>query len=233
MTWYLLMAHFIADYPLQPNWMARNKRRPHVILGHISIHFLVMILLAGEARNTLWPYLLALALAHLCIDIGKETVHQLRPRWVIGPYVIDQLVHYVTIILTGVWIARAIGPVTLPLTTEVAILATTYLAATYVWFISERILAHDDESYHSEVQSQLWPRMFTRAVMLSAMLWALPLALPSALVWSGGRAGGLTIMVTVTATVPYLSGKHRQRALLTDVIVSLVLTIFAGAALWR
>ena len=241
MIWHLLLAHFVADYPLQPGWMARNKRRPHVLIGHVSIHFLVMLLLAGEARSIVWPYLLVLALAHLLIDIGKETVRHLRPRWVIGPYVVDQLMHYVTIFLTGTWIAQAVGPVRLPFTQEVAILAATYLVATYVWFISERIFAHGDQSYRSEVQSQLWLRMGTRAVMLSMFLWvlpgALPRALPSALLSAlgrpGGRAGDLAIAASVATSVPYISGKHRQRALWTDVFVSLVMAIFAGIALWR
>jgi hypothetical protein len=242
MTWYLLLAHFIADYPLQPNWMARNKRKPHVMFGHISIHFLVMLLLAGEARRAVWPFLLALAMTHLVIDIGKETVHWLRPAWVIGPYVIDQLFHYLTIFLTGAWIAGQAGQVELPFTPEVAILAATYLAGTYVWFISERIFAHADESYRGEVQTQLWPRMATRAVMLSVMLWIL--------IWSGGWIVDLAfgqirfttsmanfttrvpILFGVAAAVPYINGKHRQRALLTDILVSLALTLLAGLALW-
>jgi len=228
MTWHLFLAHFVADYPLQPGWMARNKRRPHILIAHISIHFLVMLLLAGEARRLVWPYLLALALAHMLIDIGKNTVQRLRPDWVIGPYVVDQMMHYVTIVLTGAWIGQAVGPVALPFSSQAAILAAAYLAGTYVWFISERIFAHADESYRHEVQAQLWPRMGARAAMLTVMLWAL--------FWSGGLSGNQAsspfLLVSVAASVPYVSGKHRQRALLTDLTVSLILAIFAGAAIW-
>jgi hypothetical protein len=123
MIWHLFLAHFLADYPLQTSWMAHNKWRPYVLIAHVGIHFLVMLLLAGAARAAVWPYLLALALAHLLIDAGKNTVHRLRPGWVIGPYVVDQLVHYLTIVLTGAWIGRAVGPVTLPFSSEAAILA--------------------------------------------------------------------------------------------------------------
>jgi len=236
-TWHLFLAHFLADYPLQPGWMAHNKRRPHVMIGHVSIHFLVMLLLAGERRGQVWPYLLALTLAHLMTDIGKETVHWLRPSWVIGPYVVDQMIHYLTILLTGAWIERAAGPVALPFSPQTAILATAFLVGTYVWFISERIFAHADDSYREEVQAQLWPRMVTRAAMLSVMLWvfatALPSALASAVFWPRGREGGLVVMASAAVAVPYLSGKHRQRAFLTDVVVSLILAILTGAALWQ
>jgi hypothetical protein len=232
MTWHLFLAHFLADYPLQPGWMAHNKRRPHVMIGHVSIHFLVMLLLAGEARGKVWPYLLALTLAHLMTDIGKETVHWLRPKWRIGPYVVDQMIHYLTILLTGAWIEQAVGPVALPFSAQTAILATAYLAGTYVWFISERIFAHANESYLNEVRAQFWPRMGARAAMLTVMFWAL--------FWSGGLAGaqasGLIaspiLRVSAAASVPYFSGQHRQRALLTDVGVSLVMAIFAGVAIW-
>lgn len=234
MIWHLFLAHFVADYPLQPSWMAHNKWRPHVLIAHVSIHFLVMLLLAGAARAAVWPFLLALALAHMIIDIGKNTVHRLRPQWVIGPYVVDQLIHYLTIILTGAWIGQTVGPVALPFSPEAAILSAAYLAGTYVWFISERIFAHAEPSYRDEVQAQLWPRMGTRAAMLSVMLWAL--------LWTGSLTGNLAsgqigilapglMMVSVAASVPYFSGKHRQRALLTDVSVSLVLAIFTVLAL--
>jgi hypothetical protein len=211
----------LADYPLQSNWMARNKRRPHVLIAHVAIHFLVLLLLAGEARRLIWPYLLALALAHLCIDVGKNTVNRLRPGWVIAPYVVDQLIHYATIALTGAWITRALGTVAPPFSPELAILACAYLAATYVWFISERILAYADDSYRREVQAQVWPRMGMRAVMLTALLWL------------GGLSTVPLILSGAVVSVPYLSGKHRQRALLTDLSVSLVIAIFAGLALWR
>jgi hypothetical protein len=138
--------------------------------------------------------------------------------------VVDQLIHYVTIILTGMWIERAVGPVALSFSPNQAILAAAFLVATYVWFISERILTYADESYLSEVQAQLWPRMVTRAAMLAAVLWIM--------LWSGGMAGSLAIMTGTAVSVPYLSGKHRQRALLTDLSVSLVLAVLAGVALW-
>ena len=250
MTWFLFLSHFLADYPLQPNWMARNKRRPYVMVGHVSIHFLVLLLLAGESRRVIWPFLLALTLAHLCIDIGKETVYWLRPDWVVGPYVIDQCFHYITIVLTGIWIGSVVGPVNLPFSAETAILAATYLVATYVWFISERIFTHADLGYLAEVQAQLWSRMATRAVMLSAMLglllWIMPsgspFALSPALAWTSGwtvsivagpsdQTVGLVILASAVASLPYFSGQYRQRALLTDVFVSLVLAVLSMIAL--
>ncbi len=97
MVWYLLPAHFIADYPLQSDWMVKEKIRLSVLASHVSIHFLVTLAIVGSSRLLLLPYILTLALIHFEIDLLKNIVTLIRPRWVVVPYIIDQSIHYISI----------------------------------------------------------------------------------------------------------------------------------------
>ncbi len=212
--WHLLLAHFIADYPLQTRWMVLNKQRLPILVLHVGIHFLVMLVLFGLK---LWPYILALAGIHFVIDFTKNMVNARRPEWVLMPYIVDQGIHYLTIWAVALWIGRTTGIATPPFSTEIAVYATGYLVATHVWFISERILAHTQPQYQEEVIAQAWPRMVIRASLLSLVLW-LARGSPSE-----------TAMLMTVSMVPYIRSTHAWRALLTDVLV----VLFSGSlVLW-
>ena len=218
MFWHFLFAHLLADYPFQSNWMVLQKRRFSVLLLHIAIHFGTLLAVVGAARQFIWPQLLALALIHLGVDLVKNYVNRVRPGWIIGPYFLDQLIHYLSIWLVAAWIESQTGNILVPITRTVFIFASAYLLVTYVWFISERILAHSDTAYRKEVVDQLWIRIVSRAAFLSGLLlfwrWFLPVSLSATAVFS----------------VPYLQGKNGVRAFLTDVSVAvagLVLIVWA------
>ena len=87
----LLVAHLVADFPLQPDWMIRHKRHPAVL----GLHVLVV---AGTAALALggWPatVLLILVGTHLAMDAVK--VYALPDS--LGSFVLDQLVHLVVIV---------------------------------------------------------------------------------------------------------------------------------------
>lgn len=214
MFWSLLLAHFIADYPLQPNWIVRNKTRLWALLLHVSIHLVVMLAIVGAARAQVWPYLLALAVIHFWIDVGKNTIYRLRPKWVVGPYLVDQACHYLSIGLVSAWILGHIPAPALPFSPMAAILVTGFLLVTYVWSITERILAHSQPDYRLELARQFWPRMFARAALLSGLL----------LLWR--LAPSTTAATLTTGRLPYLSGPYRRRALLTDLSVVIVVQLF-------
>jgi hypothetical protein len=214
MFWYLLFAHLLADYPLQPTWMVMQKTRLGVLMLHVGIHFGVMLSIVGAARQILWPYLLLITMIHFAIDLVKNWFTAVRPRWVIGPYIVDQIVHYVSLWAVTIWIGNRIQIENLPWSIEVLKYLTAYLFVTYVWFISERIFAHHDAVYRREVIAQSWSRMFARVGFLSGLLffwrWFFPAALRS----------------TITFPVPYVSGQFRIRAFITDLGVSLAGMIF-------
>jgi hypothetical protein len=213
-----LFAHLLADYPLQSNWMVLQKMRFSILLLHIAIHLGTLLLVVGTARNFIWPYLLFLVLIHLIVDVGKNIINKIRPDWITGPYVVDQIVHYLSIWLVATWIENQSGSLQVPFNRSVFIIASVYLLVTYVWFISERILAHSDLSYRKEVVEQIWIRMVSRAAILSGLFffwrWMIPVALST----------------TTTLTFPYFRSKNGIRALFTDISVAaagLVLIVWA------
>jgi hypothetical protein len=214
MFWYLLLAHLIADYPLQPTWMVRNKVHLWALSLHVGVHLVAMLAIVGQIRQVIWPQILALAFAHFIIDVGKNTVYRLKPEWVIAPYLIDQLFHYISIWLVSVWIGRAHGSLPLPLAVPWVILAIGYLLVTYVWFITENILYYANPRYRLELKTQLWSRMIIRATLLTAMIF----------VWKPIPV--IAMAVPAPQCIPYLCGNYRIRALLTDLGVVLAVLIF-------
>ena len=121
----LLLAHVLADFVFQTNWMVAHKRRPLVMAAHI----LVVAVLAVAITGSLHPVLLALTLAHLGIDLVKTFA---RPRG-LAPFVLDQAAHLGTIALatgaapslwqSGIWAAITPLPALMALTAGL-ILAT-------------------------------------------------------------------------------------------------------------
>lgn len=214
MFWYLLLAHLIADYPLQPGWMVANKRNLGVLGLHVSVHFVTMLLILWSSKAILWPYLLLITAVHFLIDLGKNIVWDVRPQWIIWPYVIDQLLHYLSLAWVSALILRNISMSKLPLAYPWIIYALGYLLVTYVTFITERIFAHAHPAYIQEAVKLFWPRMLIRAVLLSVLL----------MFWRPLPA--LVLSVSLPVELPYFSGNYRARALITDLVVALAGFIF-------
>ncbi|HLA98019.1 MAG TPA: DUF3307 domain-containing protein [Anaerolineales bacterium] len=213
MVWHILLAHFLADYPLQFSWILRNKRRTLFVAIHAGVHLVMTLLLVGAERGRLWPYLAVLAGLHFIIDVAKNVIYKLRPKWVVVPYIVDQCIHYLTIWILAARIQAALGDIAPPFDPQWAILGTSYLLAMYVWYISERIMVYASPTYQAEVQAQYLPRMLTRGALLTLLLTATSVPRTTALAASA------------IAILPYV-GKHRWRALLTDIGVVCAIWIF-------
>src|SRR5262245_36208548 len=97
MFWALLLCHLIADYPLQTDAMVQAKKRLPGLTLHVGVHLLTMLVivlgLAGAAWRAALPAVLAVALLHFGIDFWKNELVRLRPQWVIGGYLQDQVLH--------------------------------------------------------------------------------------------------------------------------------------------
>ncbi len=87
----LLCAHLVADFPLQPGLVIRNKRNPLVLAGHALIVLAVTVLLLGAAPTLLLFILLA---THIAMDAVKTWLLPDR-LWAFG---LDQLVHIAVIL---------------------------------------------------------------------------------------------------------------------------------------
>ncbi len=96
----LMLAHVLADYPLQNSWIINNKKKPAAMAAHIGVVFLLtMLALRGQIAPAL-----TIAAAHLGIDLIK-THFAPETLWA---YVTDQLAHFATIAAV-LWFSPALG----------------------------------------------------------------------------------------------------------------------------
>lgn len=102
---YLILAHLIGDFVLQPAKLVQWKVKSITgIAVHTLIHFAVSLIL-------IFPYLnletaaivLLLAIVHALIDLAKIS-KSLKSDKFVAYFVIDQLLHLITVIGAGVWI---------------------------------------------------------------------------------------------------------------------------------
>jgi hypothetical protein len=211
----LFLAHLIADYPLQSDWLVKAKRSWSGLCVHVGIHLGVLLLLCLPDTPKLWPYLLALATAHFAIDAFKNLLSRHRPQWVAAPYLVDQLLHILSIWAIGLWVEFTL-PGGWPLDRPWQIYAVAFLLVTRVWYISERVLFYANHEYQVELWQQRWIRMAARAVLL-----ALLLGVERLLVYPTTVAGAIALL-------PYGTSTYGRRALVTDVSV----TVVVAALLW-
>lgn len=108
----LLIAHYLGDYPFQPEKLAdKKKEKLSANLIHFAIHFALLAALGvwGFCQG-LGPALLAPLLTvfgtHVALDLIKRTISQMKcPRNKPGTesvlYILDQLLHVLVIFLAG------------------------------------------------------------------------------------------------------------------------------------
>jgi hypothetical protein len=218
MFYYLFLAHLLADYPLQPNWLVSKKTRWGFLAVHALIQFLTSIVIVWIFYSLTglltWPYLLLLAGIHLLIDSVKNFLSRKRSGWVKIPYLVDQLLHLLSAAIIALLIQNQFGIVAFPTNPGWVVVAIAYLIVTYVWYISERVMTYDDPGYRQSVINNSWSRMLFRAVFLTGILG----------LWIWG--GKMLILPAVSVYIPYQAKQFGKRALLTDIAVTLGVFIF-------
>ncbi|MFN5996231.1 MAG: DUF3307 domain-containing protein [Paracoccaceae bacterium] len=111
----LLFAHTLADFVFQTNWMAANKRNPLALGLHLVIVYITIIAATGSVNLAL----LALALVHIGIDVGKLVLVAIwKSSKGLAPFLIDQALHLVSLIAftlflpdlwaQGLWVPGAV-----------------------------------------------------------------------------------------------------------------------------
>lgn len=209
MFWRLLLAHFLGDYPLQPDWLNARKNKLGGLALHVSIHGLTSLVLLGLGRTEVWLPVATLVAIHFGMDWFRT---RMTPFW--GDrkslaYVIDQIIHVTVIAGIAVWAARRVGSAAPFAVERWPIYATGLLLATYVWFISERIFSARDTRYLAMVNEQLWPRMLVRGALFSLLL------VIGTLLFKPGVA-------MLALGVPYRSRDFGRKTLLIDIAVSAI-----------
>ena len=101
----LLLAHTLADFLFQTNWMVANKRHLNALCAHIAVVLATAIIATGS----LHPILFVLAAVHMLIDAIKTGYFPNR----LSPFLADQALHMASLVnvallqptlwSTGVW----------------------------------------------------------------------------------------------------------------------------------
>lgn len=98
---YFLLAHFLADYPLQPGSLVRLKLKHYVgVFIHGLVHLLVMILILFPFLNSskIWIGIGIIYLTHNLIDQTKVRLDRKNPEKAKFFYFLDQFLHWTVII---------------------------------------------------------------------------------------------------------------------------------------
>lgn len=214
MIWNLLLAHLLADFPLQPMWLVRSKDRTWGLAVHGAVHFLTALLLVGSARATVWPQLLALIAFHITVDIIKYRLRTTRTLWSVVSYFVDQAVHVTSLVIVAAWIMSIAPDAEGLIAPGIAVYACGYLIATHVWYVTEKTISQGQGPYRDQLELTLWPRMLVRAGLLSILLYA----------------GSVVLPMAAAVQMPYQKDSQRRRELLTDLLVTVVATAFIRLA---
>lgn len=101
---YLIFAHLLGDFVLQPSKLVRWKVKSKTgMLVHVLIHFLVntLVLLPFFLAGQLWLFyvIFILSFVHFWIDEVKIS-YDLNHDDKVSPFILDQVLHLLTIMLT-------------------------------------------------------------------------------------------------------------------------------------
>ncbi len=174
MFWTLVLAHFIADYPLQSDGLVKAKRTVPGLLFHVSLHLVVssvlLFAILGLDASRLWIIPVAVTVFHLIIDTLKNLSSKRWPRWILSGYLIDQLLHLASILGVAWWYQQgdldALGtrhaPWILP--------AIAFVVVTHFALITEKVGVLSDQQRLAWTLETGLVRMISRAVLLGALL---------------------------------------------------------------
>ena len=100
----LYLAHLVADFLLQPNWIARRKTEIVPLATHAGIHVVCAIAAVnlGLDRNVIVA-IVAVAVVHALIDHVKARFS--KDGWI--AFSVDQAAHLMVVALASTWLAAS------------------------------------------------------------------------------------------------------------------------------
>jgi hypothetical protein len=91
----LLLAHVLADFSFQTNWMVRHKHQAKAMVAHgLVVGFTLVACLGSLHLSLLW-----LTLLHMAIDYAK-----IRTRPGLPAFMLDQTAHLLSITTLTIWL---------------------------------------------------------------------------------------------------------------------------------
>jgi hypothetical protein len=102
----LLLGHLVGDFVLQTIDLVRYKSSSWKgQLIHSGIVALCTAAFLWEHLPNWWPWLLLLFVLHLLTDWAKVSLDQRFPRWGLGLFFLDQILHFLAIFAT-IWLVE-------------------------------------------------------------------------------------------------------------------------------
>jgi hypothetical protein len=209
--WSLLLSHLLGDFVLQSDRLVEAKHRLPGLLVHGAIHLTVSVLLLLPRRLEVWAALVVLTGLHLGVDSLKISRERPQQRSTPSLFLLDQAAHFVLIGGVAAWVAAHYPSIKPWLGLPILIPAVGLTLVSFVWWISEQIFVEGrgDEAYARELSEWKGGRMVARSIAFLAFWLAL----------------GGTDTALLSLPIPYLSGRYRLRALLTDLAVAAAVAV--------
>jgi hypothetical protein len=225
MFWPLLLAHLVADYPLQSDWMVQAKKSWPGLTVHVAVHLVTMLIVLNGclrlAWHATWPTILAVTVLHFGTDVWKNIFARRWPQWVIGGYLQDQALHITWLLLVAYAQARTGGGSPFAIDAPWILYGCGFILVTHVWFVTERVIASGNQAHLTRVNAQCWPRMTGRALLFSILL-------------TGWNLWGLAaLIIALTLYRRDLTCPGRRHTLLIDSGVVLMVSMLTQWVLMR
>jgi hypothetical protein len=230
----LLLAHALADFPLQTDTVFRLKQKSMMgVLLHAGIFTAVALIIFFPflAQAAAWIAILALTLLHIVIDRAKVFLSLRKATDNFIYFAVDQLLHFYSIWIAGRWLGRTLtnGKLsTTPLYHNnrfvlilIALVLAAFAGSLVIFYVEKSLLhrTHPDRHLLFPKQRDRWPGIITR------LLGTLGLIL--------GQAYALLILLVPVAGYVWsspLSKVPSQRWV--EIICNLIICATCAAFVW-
>lgn len=142
----LILAHLIADFPLQTNSIYQLKKESTAgILLHSGVHALMAFLLTS-LRWDLWYVWLFLLVTHAITDWAKLR-SKLPNEW--SGFLVDQIIHLLVLVVIALWQPGLSSPLPDWLLYSAFLLAWIPMILMFLWvYTGDFIATHPDPPPH-------------------------------------------------------------------------------------
>ena len=177
MFYRLMLAHLVGDFVLQNRWLVVRKRTPGGLALHIGLVGLAMVPVSWEWWGEWWPWLLVILTVHAVTDWAKVRLEQRLRVAPIVPFVVDQVVHVLTIAAVVV-VAEPTGAGTALRQAEPAwVVGSVYLMATFGLSIALPLWLDPPSLMRRPVAPRL--TMIAASALVLTLAWqGLPMLIP-------------------------------------------------------
>jgi hypothetical protein len=230
----LLLAHVLADFPLQTDTVFRLKQKSMMgVLLHAGIFAAVALIIFFPflAHSAVWIAILALTLLHIVIDRAKVFLSLRKATDNFIYFAVDQILHFLSIWIAGQWLSQALRSITRSLAPFyyntrlqlilIALVLASFAGSLVIFYVEKSLLhrAHPDHLLLFPKQRDRWPGIITR------LLGTLGLILGQA--WAV-----LILLVPITGYLWSSPVRKLASPRWVEIICNLVICATCAAAVW-